>query len=205
MQVGNGTANFTQSPVLVQQYVQQALSALSAPQLSQPQLSVNGTTNSSDPAVAAAAASIGAGAGAGATADVVVSCLAPPGAQDVVPAVLWDLANSDGSPGAVLLWGLGILFWDLWVWVHAKALTTVMCWPHGVGQLGGFCAPCFDASHLHVACIALAPVGAQGRILGFTLKPVNRDLLGPWCWAPLLRACVHPVQMRSSRMSDASP
>lgn len=108
-QLGNGTANFTQSPTLVQQYIQQALSALSAPQLTPPQLSVNGSTNSSDPAVAAAAAavaaaataaaSVGASVGAASTVDAVVSCLAPAGAQDVVPAVLWDLASSDGTSG----------------------------------------------------------------------------------------------------------
>ena len=99
LQLGSGTANFTESPALVQQYIQRALSALSAQQLSPPQIDVKGSTTSSNPALAAVASSFRDGAGAPTTFDAMVSCRAPAGDQDVVPAVLWELTARSGVTG----------------------------------------------------------------------------------------------------------
>ena len=94
----NSTTNSTDSQTLSEQYIQLVLSGLMVPQLTQPHLTTNGSTNSSDSAVIAAQSASNSSALVGATADVTVSCTAPAGSEDVVPAVLWSLP-SDGTTG----------------------------------------------------------------------------------------------------------
>lgn len=97
MTQANFTTNSTDSQTLTEQYIQLLLSGWMAPQLTQPHLTVNGSTNSTDPAMIAAESANDSSALGGATADVTVSCKAPAGSEDVVPAVLWSLPNGGNS------------------------------------------------------------------------------------------------------------
>lgn len=95
---GNGTRNITGSPVLFQQYVQHALGGLATLQNGVPLLTMNGSTNASDPAVLAAAAARDP------FINVTVSCHVPRGTSGVVPAVLWSQENPGETGGAASYW-----------------------------------------------------------------------------------------------------
>ena len=94
----NSTTNSTDSQTLSEQYIQLVLSGLMAPQLTQPHLTANSSTNSSEGAVIASESASDSSALGGGTADVTISCKAPAGSEDVVPAVLWGLPDH-GNPG----------------------------------------------------------------------------------------------------------